>query len=228
VRKRRGRRGRPLRFCAPSVGATLEVQSSRKQAVATETYHNCGRVTDRGKEAGSESAGQRPGTGCEALPSRGERANDREASMAKARRCRSGGRARKGGVRTWGDLASRPKGAGIQALVNQHTGARQGNPNFVYYRLAAAECGASGNPACNSLSAPTTGGACTFYDVTVGDMDVNCRGSHNCYTPSGTNGVLATSNASYSRAYAAGLGWDFATGIGTVNAFNLVNNWSTP
>jgi hypothetical protein len=37
-----------------------------------------------------------------------------------------------------------------------------------------------------------------------------------------TNGVLSTSNHSYKPAYAAGTGWDFATGIGTVNAYNLV------
>jgi hypothetical protein len=61
--------------------------------------------------------------------------------------------------------------------------------------------------------------------VTAGDNDVNCRGSHDCYDPSGTNGVLSASDNSYAIAYAARKGWDFATGIGTVNAANLVNNW---
>jgi hypothetical protein len=56
-------------------------------------------------------------------------------------------------------------------------------------------------------------------------MDVNCTGSTNCYLPSGRNGVLSTSSSSYSKAYGTGIGWDFATGIGTVNAANLVNNW---
>ena len=56
-------------------------------------------------------------------------------------------------------------------------------------------------------------------------MDVNCTGSHNCYVPSGANGVLSTSGSSYSKAYGAGAGWDFATGIGAVNVENLVNNW---
>jgi hypothetical protein len=62
--------------------------------------------------------------------------------------------------------------------------------------------------------------------VTQGDMDVNCRALlgtlHNCYMPSGTNGVLSTSNASYQPAYGTTAGWDFSTGIGTVNAYNLV------
>jgi hypothetical protein len=56
-------------------------------------------------------------------------------------------------------------------------------------------------------------------------MDVNCRGSNNCYRPSGTEGVLSTVDNSYSPAYGTTTGWDFATGIGSVNAANLVNNW---
>ena len=36
-------------------------------------------------------------------------------------------------------------------------------------------------------------------------------------------GVLSTSDTSYAPAYAAASGWDFATGIGSVNAFNLLN-----
>jgi hypothetical protein len=66
---------------------------------------------------------------------------------------------------------------------------------------------------------------CIFYDVTQGDMDVNCTGRDNCYLPSGTNGVLSTLDSSYSPSYGATTGWDFATGIGSVNAANLVNNW---
>ena len=66
--------------------------------------------------------------------------------------------------------------------------------------------------------------SCIFYDVTQGYMDVNCTGSSNCYLPSGRNGVLSTSSSSYSKAYGATTGWDFATGIGTVNAYNLVHS----
>jgi subtilase family serine protease len=126
--------------------------------------------------------------------------------------------------------------AGIQALVDQVHGA-QGNPNTVYYTIAKAEYGASGSTACNSNNLPVPGRgsatACVFYDVTLGDMNVNCRlgggrGAtlHSCYRPTGTNGVLSTSNSAYQPAYVTGSGWDFATGIGTVNAFNLVFNSS--
>jgi len=124
-----------------------------------------------------------------------------------------------------GTSFSTPILAGIQALVNQKVGARQGNPNLVYYQLAATEYGASGSSSCNSSLGNAVASTCIFYDVTQGDMDVNCTGSHNCYRPSGTNGVLSTSNSAYDPAYGTSAGWDFATGIGTVNAANLVNHW---
>ena len=54
---------------------------------------------------------------------------------------------------------------------------------------------------------------------------MNCTGSTDCYLPSGKNGVLSTTSSSYSKAYGTGTGWDFATGIGSLNAANLVNNW---
>ena len=122
-----------------------------------------------------------------------------------------------------GTSFSSPILAGIQALVTQKWG-RQGNPNPIYYKIAAAEYGARGSATCNSSNGNAVGSSCVFYDVTQGDMDVNCTGSHNCYRPSGTNGVLSTSNSSYAPAYKTATGWDFATGIGTVNAYNLVFN----
>ena len=126
-----------------------------------------------------------------------------------------------------GTSFSSPIMAGIQALVNQKTGSKWGNPNPVYYQLAASEYGSSGNPSCSSTSGNSVASSCIFYDVTQGEMDVNCTGSHNCYRPSGTNGVLSTSSSSYSKAYGTTTGWDFATGIGTVNAYNLATNWNS-
>jgi len=46
----------------------------------------------------------------EGVGEQGERAIDREALVAKARRRKSGGRGEKAIVLTWGDLALRPKG----------------------------------------------------------------------------------------------------------------------
>src|SRR5437763_1612531 len=62
--------------------------------------------------------------------------------------------------------------------------------------------------------------------VAIGDMDVDCIGP-NCFLSDGSVGVLSTSNTSFAPAYGTATGWDFATGIGTVNAANLVNNWPT-
>jgi hypothetical protein len=114
--------------------------------------------------------------------------------------------------------------AGIQALVNQKHGGAQGNPNPVYYALAA-----------NTPSA--------FHSVTQGDIDVNCGGAVNCYGVLGTvvygrggrvfgttyGGALSVSSSSFTPAYATGGtggSWNFATGIGSVDANNLVTNWS--
>ncbi len=130
---------------------------------------------------------------------------------------------------TWagfgGTSFSAPIMAGMQALVNQQTRSRWGNPNPVYYKLASAEYANGGTSSCNSTGPANS--ACTFHDVTLGDMDVNCGGTNNCFfgSPPGTYGVLSTSNTAYQPAYRAAPGWDFATGIGSVNAWNLIRNW---
>ena len=117
--------------------------------------------------------------------------------------------------------------AGIQALVNQNMGAAQGNPNVVYYKLAAVAYGPNGNASCNSSNGNTISSSCIFNDVTQGDMDAPCTGSYNCYRPSGTYGVLSTNNSAYAPAYGTTTGWDFATGIGSVNVYNLVTSWKS-
>lgn len=133
-----------------------------------------------------------------------------------------------GAPSTWdgggGTSYSTPIVAGIQALIDQKTGKRQGNPNPVYYALAATEYGKGGSAACNSTLGKSASSKCIFYDVRQGDMDVNCR-DYNCYRPSGSEGVLSSTNSAYAPAYASSVGWDYATGIGTINATNLVNGW---
>ena len=118
-----------------------------------------------------------------------------------------------------------PIWAGIQALINQKAGGKQGLPNYQLYKLAAGEYGAGGSSSCNSSNGNTVASSCIFYDVTLGDNDADCTGSINCYLPSGTVGVMSTSNSSYQPAFKATTGWDFATGIGTPNVNNLVTNW---
>ena len=121
-----------------------------------------------------------------------------------------------------GTSLSAPVMAGIQALVDQSTGSTQGNPNVAYYDMA--------------VKVPSA-----FHSITLGDNDVNCGGTQNCFGYSGTvdygrggrifgttfGGVLSTSTSAFKPAYAAGGSWNFATGIGSVDAYNLVTNWTT-
>ena len=142
----------------------------------------------------------------------------------------TGGAPCTGDPSTWsgagGTSFAAPIVAGVQALINESTGTPQGNPNYVYYALAKQEFGGAGNNSCNSTLGNGIDASCTFNDITEGDIDVNCTGPFNCYTPSGMNGVLSTKNKAYAKAYNSKLGWDFATGIGTLNVENLVKNWN--
>jgi subtilase family serine protease len=125
-----------------------------------------------------------------------------------------------------------PQFASIQALINQKAGEPQGNPDPIYYQLAKTEYGSSSDPNndnlydCNASRGNGVSSRCIFHDVTVGNNVVPCYGTVNCYDPSPAGyGILATSNLYAIEAYPATKGWDFATGLGSVNVTNLVNSW---
>ena len=118
-----------------------------------------------------------------------------------------------------------PVMAGIQALVDQYTTKAQGNPLPTYYALAKAEYGTSGNPTCSANKGRAIGSSCVFYDIVSGDTDQDCEGTVDCYRPSGTFGVLSALSSAYRPAYRATNGYDLATGLGSVNAYNLAKNW---
>jgi subtilase family serine protease len=143
--------------------------------------------------------------------------------------CDSDGSLCSGAPSNWGTAGgtsfSTPIMAGVQALIAQKTGQSWGNPNVTYYALAANEYGATGNANCNSKKGRKAASSCVFYDVTQGDNDIDCKGPYDCYLPSGTFGVLSTSGAKYKSAYRAATGWDFPTGIGSINVANLLNAW---
>jgi subtilase family serine protease len=153
-----------------------------------------------------------------------------------------GGSSCNGPPSTWsfagGTSFSAPIMAGIQALVNQKTGSFQGNPNYAYYQLANQEYGLTGSDVCNSTNGNAVDSSCTFYDITLGDNDVVCAYGNNCYGSANflrlspfrkinpwVYGILSKQTVTDQPAYPATTGWDFATGIGTVNVANLVNNW---
>jgi hypothetical protein len=118
-----------------------------------------------------------------------------------------------------GTSASAPSFAAIMALVNQKTGARQGNANYVLYNLAA-QSGAS----CNSTKAAATGNPCVFYDITKGNNSVPCSGFYCGASTSNTYGIMVDSSGN--PAWMAAMGYDLATGLGSVNVNNLVNAWN--
>lgn len=138
----------------------------------------------------------------------------------------NGGVACKGAPKNWagvgGTSVASPVMAGVQALVNQNQGgSAQGNPNYVYYALAA--------------STPSA-----FHSVTQGDILVNCGAPYDCYGALGTldygrngrvfdttwAGALSASDTSFAPAYNATSNvWNFANGLGSVDVNNLVTNW---
>ena len=131
----------------------------------------------------------------------------------------------------WGGTSvSSPIWAGIQALVNQSTGSAWGNSNPVLYTMGNMEYGAGGNPSCNSTLGNAIGSTCAFNDVTLGDnsgvCDAGRSGTINCFLDGAKYGILSTSNTADDEAYPATPGWDFTSGIGTANAWNIVNSWS--
>lgn len=101
-----------------------------------------------------------------------------------------------------GTSVASPAFAGIMALVNHKTASAQGVPGLILYKLASRQPNA-------------------FHDVPSGStISVPCfKGTPNCTTSLSTDtyGVLS--------GYNTGTGYDLATGLGSVDAANLVNNW---
>ena len=136
-----------------------------------------------------------------------------------------------------GTSAASPAFAAVMALVNQQTGQRQGNANYVLYGLAAKET--FGNCNSSTFTNPTNPApaGCTFYDITKGNNSVACdAGSPNC-SNSGSSGYgvmvcdsPGCSTSAYgvngTPAFGAATGYDLATGLGTINVGNLLTNWS--
>jgi hypothetical protein len=133
-----------------------------------------------------------------------------------------------------GTSVASPAVAGVFGILNQKIGTRVGNPNYALYNLASKQAASS----CNSTNGP--GSSCIFNDVTSGTISQPCTsGTFNCYlTSADTYGVVVSDNGSgYGHTDASGypsdlawntaVGYDYATGLGSLNVSNLVNNWTT-
>ncbi|MGA9529050.1 MAG: Ig-like domain repeat protein, partial [Terriglobales bacterium] len=108
-----------------------------------------------------------------------------------------------------GTSVAAPSMAGVQAIINQVNGGRQGMPGYIYYQLAAAQNTAN----CNSSTPPAAGSNCAFQDITTGNNEV-------C-------GTSACSGTTARMGFAAGAGYDLATGLGSPNVANLASQWSS-
>jgi subtilase family serine protease len=129
-----------------------------------------------------------------------------------------------------------PAMAGIQALVDQQLG-KQGNANYALYALAAAQFKIAPAGACSvsNTNGDLPNSECVFHDINQGDMDIPCgpdgnRNMHDCYgaenPPSNPIlGELSGSNSKAEPAYPATVGYDLATGLGSLDATNLFNAW---
>ncbi len=104
-----------------------------------------------------------------------------------------------------GTSAATPSFAGIMAQVVTQSG-RQGQANYLLYLMAAREA----LSVCNGSDPSSYYGPCVFNDVTVGNNAVP-----------GEPGYGTTSGA-----YQATVGYDLATGLGSVNVYYLVSNSS--
>jgi Bacterial Ig-like domain (group 3)/Subtilase family len=117
-----------------------------------------------------------------------------------------------------GTSAASPAMAGIMALINQKAGSAQGNPNSVLYTLAAAQNYGS----CKTESVANSG-ACYFNDIDTGTISMPCAGgSPNCSLTSVSSGNTIGVLSGFDGA----AGFDLATGLGSMNVANVVNNWT--
>ena len=129
--------------------------------------------------------------------------------------------------------------AGVAGLLVTSTGSRQGLLNPTIYALAKAQytnsptsCYANGQANNYGFTTGLPAASCIFNDVTTGGTDVPCAaGSTDCYLEeSGSQvGVLASVALppNIPDAYSSTVGYDEATGIGSLNVANLITDWDT-
>jgi len=127
-----------------------------------------------------------------------------------------------------GTSASVQAVAGIMALINQSQATvndpapRQGNANYILYKLYKL------HPAgiCTSNPAAATASGCIYYDVVNGNTSVACQGgSLNCSNTSGAANQYGVLVSGGFPAWTATAGYDFSTGLGTMNVANLAAAW---
>jgi len=129
--------------------------------------------------------------------------------------------------------------AGVTGLLVTYTGSRQGLLNPALYALAKAQytasatktaCYSNGQTSNTGVTMGLPAAACIFNDVTTSNNDVPCAaGTTDCYVNSGAAyGLLSLDGAtSLGVAYPSTVGFDSATGLGSVNVNNLITKWNS-
>ncbi len=100
-----------------------------------------------------------------------------------------------------GTSAAAPSFAAILAMIDQYSGGRNGNPDVKFYPLSAAPS--------------------VYHDVTAGTNEVPCAGG----SPDCSAAGAAAAEIGHMNGYAAGAGYDLATGWGSVDGYELALNW---
>ena len=121
-----------------------------------------------------------------------------------------------------GTSVATPAMAGVMALINQKTGAAQGSPNAELYALAASQTYSS----CSAESVTAGSTSCYFNDVDKGTNAMACDYSYTSATPSPNCTVVHSGDyVGVLPGYSAGMGYDQATGLGSLNVANVVKAW---
>ena len=123
-----------------------------------------------------------------------------------------------------GTSVATPAMAGVMALINQKTGSPQGSPNAELYHLAAQQTYTS----CSAETA-TTGNGCSFNDIDMGNNAAPCDDGDFGYVSPDCRVLYAADQGGVGilSGYSAGVGYDQATGLGSLNVANVVNNWTS-
>lgn len=153
-------------------------------------------------------------------------------------------------VELGGTSVATPEMAGVMALINQKAGGPQGLPNSQLYSLALKQNYSS----CSAESVSAGSAGCFFNDVDQGTNGMPCDlgapeggaqynsqnqswqltsttagiNSPNCVAVNSGDkvGTLVVPGSSNTEGFDAGLGYDLATGLGSLNVANVVNGWS--
>ncbi|MGH9560117.1 MAG: protease pro-enzyme activation domain-containing protein [Terracidiphilus sp.] len=130
-----------------------------------------------------------------------------------------------------GTSVATPAMAGIMALINQKAGAAQGNPNAGLYALAARQSYAN----CSAEGVTAGSSSCYFNDIDQGTIAMPCVANSTAYYQLTGLPLAASPNCNVLHAgdyagvlsgFSAGLGYDEATGLGSLNVANVVNGWT--